>query len=169
LSQDFNGVALGFDGGPDSFDFPGFANQERAANDAHELASHELLLLPGTVGGDGFVIGIAEQGKVKPVLGFEQGLGFDGIGAHAEDGDFELIELPFCVAKLGRFDDSTGGVGFGEDEEEDALALEVVQGQGFVLVGLEAEGGGFGAGLEHRDSLTDILAGQERRRSEAWD
>jgi hypothetical protein len=59
------------------------------------------------------------------LLGLEGGLGFDGIGAHAEDGDAELVELFFCVTKLGRFDRSTGSVGFGVEEEEDALAGEV--------------------------------------------
>jgi hypothetical protein len=52
-------------------------------------------------------------------------LGFDGIGAHAEDGYAEIVEIFFCVAKLGRFDGSTGSVGFGVEEEEDVLAGEV--------------------------------------------
>jgi hypothetical protein len=125
LFQDFGGVAFGFDGRPDSLDFAGFADEERAANDAHEFASHELLLPPGTIGFDGFVVEVAEQGKVEPVFGLEQSLAFDGIGAHAEDGDFELVELLFCVAKLGRLDDSTGGVGFREEKEKDATALEI--------------------------------------------
>ena len=142
-------MAFGFDGGPDGLDFAGVANEERTADDAHEFASHELLLLPGTVGGDGFVIGIAEQGKIELVLGFEQGLRFHRIGAHAEDGHIELIELLSCVAKLGRLDDSTGCVGFGEEEKENAATFEILQRDGFVFVGLEAEGGGFVAGLEH--------------------
>jgi hypothetical protein len=53
-------VAFGFDGGPDGLDFAGFADEERTADDAHELAAHELLLLPGAVGFDGFVAWIAE-------------------------------------------------------------------------------------------------------------
>jgi hypothetical protein len=56
----------------------------------------------------------------------EDGLGFDGIGAHAEDGYFEFVEFLFCVAKLGRFDDSTGSIGFGKEEKQDALALEIL-------------------------------------------
>jgi hypothetical protein len=79
------------------------------------------------------------------LLGLEGGLRFDGIGAHAEDGDAELVEIFFCVAKLGRFDGSTGGVGFGVEEEEDALAGEVFESDDFVFVGFQAEGGGFGA------------------------
>jgi hypothetical protein len=149
--EDFGGVAFGFDGGPGGFDFAGFADEERAADDAHEFASHELLLLPGTVGGDGLVIGIAEQGKIEFELRFEGRLGLDGIGAHAEDGDLELIELLFCVAKLGRFDDSTGGIGFREEEKEDAATYKIFESNEFVLVGFEAERRSFVAGLEHGD------------------
>jgi len=147
--ENFGGVAFGFDGGPDGFDFAGFADKKRAADDAHEFASHELLLLPGAIGFDGFVIGIAEQREIEFVFDFEDGLASDRIGACGKDGHFESVELLFCVAKLGRFDDSTGGVGFGEEEKQDALTLEVLERDGFVFVGLETERWGFVAGLEH--------------------
>jgi hypothetical protein len=62
-------------------------------------------------------------------------LGFDGIGAHAEDGDAELVEVFFCVAKLGRFNRSAGSVGFGIEEKEDALAGEVFERDWFAFVG----------------------------------
>lgn len=140
-------MPFGFDSGPDGFDFAGFADEERTADDAHEFASHELLLLPDAVGFDGFVVGVAEQRKFEFEFGLEQGLGFDRVGARAEDSDFELVELLSCVAKLGRFDDSTGGVGFGEEKEQDALALEVFECDGLVFVGLQAERRGFVAGL----------------------
>lgn len=158
MVEDFGGVAFGFDGGPDGFDFASFADEERTADDAHEFSSHELLLLPGAVGFDGFVVGIAEQGKLEFEFGLEDGLRFDRVGAGAKDGDLKLVELLFCVAKLGRFDDSTGGVGFGEKEEEDALALEVLEGDGFIFVGLQAERGGFVTGLEHESELFESLA-----------
>jgi len=118
-------VAFGFDEGPDMFDFAGLADEEGAADDAHEGAAHEQFFLPGAELLDGFVRGIAEQGEVEIVLGLEGGLGFYGIGAHAEDGDAVLVEILFCVTKLGRFDGSTGGVGLRVEEEEDALAGEV--------------------------------------------
>jgi hypothetical protein len=145
--EDSGRVAFGFDEGPDVFDFAGFADEEGAADDAHEGAAHELLFLPGAEFLDGFVGGIAEQGEIEILLGLEGGLGIDGIGAHAEDGDAVLVELFFCVAKLGRFDGSTGSVGFGVEEEEDALTGEVFERDGFVFVGFQAEGGGFGADL----------------------
>jgi len=147
--QHLGGVAFGMDGGPNFLDFAGFSDEERAAYDAHEFAAHELLLLPGAVGRDGFVVGIAQQREIELVLGLERGLGSDGISAHAEDGDLALIELLFCVTKLGRFDGSTGSVGFRKEEEQDAPALKVFQRDAFVFVGLEPEARGFVAGLEH--------------------
>ena len=91
--------------------------------------------------------GVGEQRKIEIVLGFEGGLGFDGIGAHAEDGHIVLVEVFLCVTKLGRFDGSTGSVGFGVEEEEDALPPEISQGDKRVVLGFETEAGGFGAGF----------------------
>ncbi len=143
-------MALGFDEGPDFFDFAGLADEEGAADDAHEGAAHELFFLPGAEFCDGRVSGIGEQRKIKLVLCFEGGLGFDGIGAHAEDSHTVLVELVLCVAKLGRFDGSTGGAGFGVEEEENAIAGKVFESDGCTFVGLEAEGGGFGAYFKWR-------------------
>jgi hypothetical protein len=56
-----------------------------------------------------------------------------------------VVEFLLCVAKLGRFDGSTGSVGFGVEEEENAVALEIGQGDKGVFVGFETEAGGFGA------------------------
>jgi hypothetical protein len=149
MFQDFGGVAFGFDEGPDGCDGSGLADEEGTADDAHQFAAHELLLLPGAEGFDGFVIGVAEQGESEILLGLEGGLGFDGIGAHAEDGYTEFVEFSLCVTKLGRFDGSTGSVGFGVEEEEDRLALEVLQRDFFAFVGWETEGGGFVADFQH--------------------
>ena len=51
--------------------------------------------------------GIAEQGEIEILLGLERGLSFDGVGAHAQNGHAELVEIFFCVTKLGRLDGST--------------------------------------------------------------
>jgi len=138
-------VAFGSDEGPEFLNFAGFADEEGTAHDAHESAAHEVFFLPGAELLDGFVGWIAEKREIEILLGLEGGLGFDGIGAHAEDGDAEIVEFLFCVTKLGRFDGSTGGVGFGVEKEEDALAGEVLERDGLAVVGLEAKGGGFGA------------------------
>jgi hypothetical protein len=157
-------VAFGFDEGPDVLDFAGLADEEGTADDAHEGAAHKLFFLPGAEFLDDLVGGIAEQGEIEILLGFEGGLAFNGIGAHAENGHAVLVKIFFCVTKLGRFDGSTAGVGFGVKEEEDELAGEVFEGDSFAFVRWEAEGGGFGADLEHGKFLAlDIgsLAGIE--------
>ncbi len=142
-------MAFGSDEGPGGFDFAGFADDEGAADNAHEGAAHELFFLPGAELLDGFVGGITEQRKIEFVFSFEGSKRFDGIGAHAEDGHAELVQLPLCVTKLGRFDGSTGSTGFGEEKEEDALAGEIFEGEFLALVGLQAKSWGFGAWFEH--------------------
>jgi hypothetical protein len=142
-------VAFGFDEGPDRFDRAGLADEEGTADDAHEFAAHELLLLPGSEGLDGFVIGVAEQRKIELLFSFEGGLSFDGISAHAEDGHTEFVEFFLCVTKLGRFDGSTRSVGFGVEKKEDRLALEVFQRDFFAFVGWETEVGGSVADFQH--------------------
>lgn len=143
--EDFGGVALGPDDGPEFFDFTGFADEERAANDTHEGTPHELFLLPDAELLDGLAGRIAEQREIEPVLFLERSKGSDGIGAHAENGDIEFVELPLCVTKLGRFDRSTGSAGFGEEKEEDAPAGEVLERDLLPFVGFEAKGGRFSA------------------------
>jgi hypothetical protein len=142
-------VAFGFDEGPDFLNFAGPADEEGTADDAHERFAHELLFLPGAKLLDGLMVRIAEQGEIELLLFLEGGLGFDGIGAHSQDGDAQLVEFFFCVTKLGRFYRSTRGVRFGKEKEEDALASEVFERDYFAFVGFEAEGGGFGAKFEH--------------------
>ncbi len=51
--------------GPEFLDFAGFADEEGAAEDAHERAAHELFFLPSAELLDGFVAGIAEQWKIE--------------------------------------------------------------------------------------------------------
>jgi hypothetical protein len=148
-------VAFGSDDGPESFDFAGFADEEGTADNAHEGAAHELFFLPSAEFVDGFVSGVAEQREIELVFFLEGSEGFNGIGAHAEDGHAEFVEFLFCVTKLGRFDGSTGSVGFGEEEEQDATAGEVFERDGLAIIGWEAEGGGFGAGFEHQVTSTE--------------
>jgi hypothetical protein len=83
-------------------------------------------------------------------------LGIDRVGAHPEDRDTELVEVFFCVTKLGRFNGSTGSVGFGEEKENDALAVKIHEGQVIALIGLELEVGSFGADLQHNDPSLQI-------------
>ena len=147
--EDFGGVAFGSDERPDFLDLAGFADDERTADDAHEGAAHELFLLPGAEFPDRFVSGVTEQREIEPVLFLERSKSFDGIGAHAKNGDVEPVELPFCVTELGRFDGSTGSASFGEEKDENALAGEVFERYFMTFVAFEAKAGGFGANFEH--------------------
>jgi hypothetical protein len=142
-------VAFGSDDGPDFLDFAGFADEDRTADNAHEGAAHELLFLPDAEFLNGFMGGVAEQREIEPVLFLEGSQSFDGIGAHAEDGNVELVELLLCVTKLGRFDGSTGSASFGEEKEDDALAGEIFERDFLAFVGFEAKGGCFGAYFKH--------------------
>ena len=142
-------MAFGPDEGPDFLDLASFADDERTSDDAHEGAAHELFLLPSAEFLNGFASGIAEQREIEPVLFLERSKSFDGIGAHADNGDIELVEFLLCVTKLGRFDRSTGSAGFGEEKEEDAPAGEVLERDLLPFVGFEAKGGSFSAYFEH--------------------
>jgi hypothetical protein len=103
-----------------------------------------------------FVRGIAEQREIQFVLVAEVLQGLHRIGAGSENGDTELVELLFCVTKLGRFDRSTGGVRFGEKEEQDAAALEILQRELLAAVGGEGEFGSFVADFEHELVLLNM-------------
>ncbi len=115
-------MAFRFDVVPDVFELAVGADQKCAADDAEERAAEEFLHAARAVGFDRFEIGIAEEIEVEFLLGFEAGLGFDGVAAHTQDDHAQLVEFFLCVAKLGRFDRSTGSVGFGIEEEDDAFA-----------------------------------------------
>jgi hypothetical protein len=83
------------------------------------------------------------------LFGFEVGQGNFFVRAGSQDDYTSFVKLRFCVTKLGRFDGSTGCVGFGKEKEEDALALEIYERDIFTFVGFEMKGGGFGAWFQH--------------------
>ena len=125
MGEDFGGVAFGFDGVPDLFNFAVGADQKTAADNSFEKTAHEFFPAPCAVGFDHLVRGIAEQRKIELPLVAEPLQGLQSIRAGTEDGYTQLIELLFCVAKLGRFDRSTRRIRLRKKEEQDAAALEV--------------------------------------------
>ena len=127
-------MAFRFDVVPDLLDFSIRTDEVRASNDAEERPAEECFHTARTVSFDRFQIGIAEQIEIEFVFGFERGLGLHRVAAHAEDDHAKLVKLLFCVAKLGRFNRSTGSIGFRKEEEQDALAAEV--GEGDVVAGV---------------------------------
>jgi hypothetical protein len=52
-----------------------------------------------------------------------------------------LVELLLCVTKLGRFNGSTGGICFGKEKEQDALAGEVGEGEFCAIVCFQVKAG----------------------------
>ncbi len=141
--KSFGGVAFGLHAVPDFFDLSVRPDEEGTAGDAHERSAHKLLQSPGAVGFDRFVFRIAQQREIELQLFLESRLCFHGIGAYPKDNHTQLIELRFGVTKLGRFDRSTGCVGFWKEKEEHALAFEVFERDFFVLIGLELKIGSF--------------------------
>jgi hypothetical protein len=154
--EDFGGVAFGADGVPDLFDFAVGADQKTAANDSLEQATHEFFAAPRAVGLDHLVRGIAEQREIQFVLVAEVLQGLHRVGAGSEDGDTELVELLFGVAKLGRFDRSTGSIRFWKKEEQNAAPFELLQRELFAAVGGEGEFGSFVADFEHELVLLNL-------------
>jgi len=123
--QDLGGVALRCHGVPDVFEPAIGADQEGASHNSEKRFAEKFLHAARAESFDGFQIRIAEKVEIEFLLGFEGGLGFDGVAAHAEDDHAEFVELLFCVAKLGRFGRSAGSVGFGIEKENDAFAEKI--------------------------------------------
>jgi hypothetical protein len=142
-------MAFSPDDRPKFLDFAGVADEERAADNSHVSAAHELLFLPGAEFLNGFVSGVADQREIEPALFLKGSKSFDGISAHTQNGDVELVELLLCVTKLGRFDGSTGCTGLWEEKEENAPAGEVFERDFLAFVGFEAKGGRFCAYFKH--------------------
>ena len=156
-------MAFGADGIPDFLDFALGIDEEAAANDAEKRTAEELFHAARAVSFNRFQIRIAEKIEIEFVLGFEAGLGFYGIAAHAENDGVELVELLLCVAKLGRFDGSTGGVGFGKEKEDDAMATEVGERDVGACVVFQGKGWSFIAGFQHGCTFASrVVCGQEK-------
>ena len=119
-------MAFGFDGVPDFLDFAVGADQKTAADDSLEQPAHEFFAAPRAIGLDHLVRGVAEQREIEFVLVAETLQGLHRVCAGSENGDTQLVELLFCVTKLGRFDRSTGSIRSWKKEEQDAAALEIL-------------------------------------------
>jgi hypothetical protein len=123
--QDFGGVAFRGDGIPDVFEPAIAADQEGASHNSEKRFAEKFLHAARAESFDGFQIWIAKEIEVEFLFGFEGGLCFDGVAAHAEDDHAQFVELLFCVTKLGRFGRSAGSVGFGIEKENDAFAEKI--------------------------------------------
>jgi hypothetical protein len=91
------------------------------------------------------------------LLYFETGEGFFWVGAGADDSDIQLVELLFCVTKLGRFGRSTGGVGFWKEKEQYAFTAEIRKRQLAAVVCFQLKVWSFITDLQH-----EITSGNEQ-------
>jgi hypothetical protein len=158
-------VALRFDVVPNAFELAFLADEEGAADNAKERAAKEFLHATRAVGIDSLQIRIAQEIEVEFLFGFEGGLSLYGVAAHAEKNHAKLVELLFCVAKLGRFGRSAGSVGFRIEKQHDAFAEVVRERDIFAGVVLQAKCGGFAAYFEHISTSSDPGCGMQNRQS----
>jgi hypothetical protein len=97
---------------PDLLDGSIGLDQKSAAHNSQERFPQKHLHAARTVGFDGLKFRIAEEREIQLLLGLELGLCFDGIGAATENDRSSFVKLVLCVAKLGRFGNSTRSLGF---------------------------------------------------------
>jgi hypothetical protein len=142
-------VAFGFGVAPDFLDLPIGPDQDRTASDTHERSAHEFFHAPSAVSLEHAVLGITEEREIQFLLGLETRQGFFGVGACAEYDHAQLVELLLCVAKLGRFDRSTGRVGLGKEEQDNAFAAKIRQRYFLTLIGFQTEGRSLVTSVEH--------------------
>jgi len=133
-------------------DLPISADQEAAAHNPLKRPAHEFLRAPCAVGFQHFVRGVAEQRKIQFLLGLEALQQLHRIGAGTQDDRAALVELRFCVTKLGRLNRSTRSVGLRKEENQDTLPVEVAEGDFFAVIRMQGEVRSFVADFEHRTS-----------------
>jgi len=112
---------------PDLLYFPIRANQHAASDDSLVGPPHEFLHSPETEGFYHLVFGIAQKTEIQFVFFFEAGERLHHIGAYAKDLNILFFKGLLCVAKLGRFNGSTGSIGFWIEKEKGTFASQVSQ------------------------------------------
>jgi hypothetical protein len=103
------------------------AKNERTALDAHELPSVALAQHPDPVILGDLVVGVGEQRERQAILRLERGLGFYCVWAAPDDGRALALKLIEIVTDFGGFGRSAGGVGPGEEIQDQGPAAEVIQ------------------------------------------
>ena len=118
-------VAFGTDIVPDFLDRSVGVDQKGATHNSQERFPQERLHAARAIRFDGLKFGIAEERKIQLLLGLKLGLRFDGIGATAENDCSEFVKFWLCVAELGRFGDSTGGLSFRKKIKHDPFSAQI--------------------------------------------
>jgi hypothetical protein len=117
------------------FYFPFGADQDRAAHDAQVGFPQKTLHPAGLIGFDRHEFRVAEQRKIRLLLGLEFGLRFDGIRAAAEHNGVEPVEFTFQFAKFDGFRCAAGGAGLGIKVKRDVLAAQILERNSTPVIG----------------------------------
>jgi hypothetical protein len=95
------------------------------------------------------VLRVAQERKIQFARELEAGKGPYVIRAHAQDDRVGSFELSLCVTKLGRFGDSTGSIGFREEEQNHVFSGKILQRNGLTGVRVERELRSFVTDFQH--------------------
>lgn len=160
--EDFGGVFLGFDLGPNLLDAAFGVDEEGYSMHAHVFAAHEGFLAPNPVGGgDGLgVVGQEWKGQLELLYKFIVGL--DGVGADAEHDGGALFEVVEGVAEGAGFFGASGGVVLWVEVKDDVVTDEVGQGYLLTAVDVSCEARGFIAYFECEHGFFGHVTDRER-------
>lgn len=139
--EDFVGVGVGFDLGPDLADASVGADEEGDAVGALVLAAHEGFLTPDSIGFHPLTVDIGEQGKGQAEF-FGEGLVFaDGIGADAQHDGPGLGEGGMVIAETAGFLGAPRGVVLGVEIEYHPFPEVILERHRGPILGGEGESG----------------------------
>ncbi len=141
--ENFGGVAFGAHGGPHSRDEAVWIDQIRTADNPEKRFAEEHLHAARTVGFNGFKFRIAQQRKRDVLFGGKLGHRFGRVGAARQNLRVQLLKLLVGVTKLGRFADSTAGVGLHEEKQQHIFAAVLGQRDGPAVLRQQLEVGSF--------------------------
>lgn len=109
---------------------------------AFVFPAHELLGTPHAVGGEHIVALVAQHGEGEVVFLHKLLLFLRRISADADDLNAPLRILPEFITESLALGDSAGGIGLGEEPQDQFPALEVAQGHRLSIGIGEGEIGG---------------------------
>ena len=119
------GVAFGLNLVPNFRHASVAPNQKCGPDDAEERFPEELLHPARAISLNGREFRIAQKREIELIFRRELRLRIHAVRAAAQDDSVSLIEIRFCVAKLGRFVDSTRGESLRKEVEHHRFSREV--------------------------------------------
>jgi len=136
-------MAFRLDGREDVGNLTLGADKERSAHDAHDLLSIHVFLFQHVKLLSDFFFVVGQQGVRQGLLFLKLELRLWSIRRDAEDDQPGFLQLGICVAEPARLQRSTGGVGFGIEEQDDILASKLIERDGVSVFVGQSEVGSF--------------------------